>query len=310
MNAIVIIPCRNEAQTIQSVISSILDLKLGLGIIVVDNDSSDNTSELASSMGVRVIHETRLGKGYAFRRAIRDVDSDAVVMIDGDGTYDVRDIPPMLDKIIEGADMVIAKRVAISNSSYPLMHSFGNRFFSSFQKYLFNSKVEDSLSGFRAFSKGFIASFSLDSKGFELETDLNAHAFVMEANVINIESNYRERPANSHSKLSTIKDGFRIFFRSLNLLISWRPVFFASCVCIPIFLCALFLLLRPLSDYIEFGYVYRSPSLVTALTLLIFGSLIILVSILFSRLTRIERTIVRSFWKLSKYHSNSQKWSN
>lgn len=116
----VIIPCHDEATTIGGVIASLRSEIPFASIYVTDNGSTDGTAAIARDHGAKVITEARRGKGYAVRRLFADVEADYFVLVDGDGTYDPKAAPVLIDELIErGADMVVGKREAEPGGSPP-----------------------------------------------------------------------------------------------------------------------------------------------------------------------------------------------
>ena len=97
-------------------------------------------------------------------------------MVDGDSTYDPLPAPEMVQKIRLGYDMAVAVRSNSDSNAYRIGHKFGNSFLSRMQTIILNSKIEDTLSGYRAFSNIFIESFVMQPRGFEIEAALNIHA--------------------------------------------------------------------------------------------------------------------------------------
>ena len=126
----VLIPCYNEANAIVKVVTDFKSMLPDATIYVYDNNSTDNTAELAAQAGAVVRHEMKQGKGNVVRRMFREIDADCYLMVDGDGTYDPTDAPKMVQAILnEDVDMIVGDRLSTTyfqENSRP-MHNMGNR---------------------------------------------------------------------------------------------------------------------------------------------------------------------------------------
>ncbi len=271
----IIVPCYNEALSITATIKRLKESDSNLKIIVVDNCSTDNTAAIAKKLGVLVVKEPRKGKGFAFRAGIKhlDVDCQTVLMTDGDDTYLVNeDILKQSFKLVEedGYDMVIGARNKFKyvqntrTSHFRPGHKLGNAFFSSLYTKLFGLQISDALSGFRVMSRGFINSFLAGASEFELETELNAHAYLLDCSIIEVSVPYAGRLIGSNSKLSTYKDGWKILRKHLIILKNERPNFVYRLFSLPWLVIGVALSFRVLNDYFETGLVPKFPSLIAA----------------------------------------------
>lgn len=221
----VIIPCYNESKAIASVIDKAKRVLPDAEIYVYDNNSSDNTAQIAAEAGAIVRFVGRQGKGAVVRRMFADIDADVYVMTDGDMTYDLDAVPELIDTLIkQQKDMVVGTRREQQREAYRFGHRFGNAMLTFLVRFLFNIRQTDMLSGLRVFSKRFVKTFSARSDGFEIETELNVFTAMNDLPYAEVETNYFARPEGSFSKLSTIKDGFKILFIILRLFITERPL--------------------------------------------------------------------------------------
>lgn len=212
MRVAVAIPCFDEAPTIEKVVSGFRDSLPDADIIVFDNGSTDGSAELARKAGARVCLERRRGKGYVIRRIFESVDADICVLVDGDGTYLVEDVHALLKPLVDGeADMVVGNRLArASRDALADFRRCGNLIFLGLMNRLTRQSFQDVLSGYRAVNRKFLNTVSLRSKGFEIETELTLRAAKSGLVIRQVPIRYCERPPGSHSKLSPIRDGFRI----------------------------------------------------------------------------------------------------
>ena len=113
MDIAVLIPCYNEANTIAQVIHDFKKVLPEATIYVYDNNSTDNTAEIAKEAGATVRFESKQGKGNVVRRMFREVEADCYLMVDGDNTYNADDAPAIVQKMIETeADMIVGDRLS------------------------------------------------------------------------------------------------------------------------------------------------------------------------------------------------------
>jgi len=131
----------------------------------------------------------------------------SLAMVDGDASYDPATAPAMVAEVLDnGVDMVVARRVS-DGSAFPGGHTIGNQLLTVVFQRLFRLRLTDTLSGYRASSRRFVKTFPVLTRGFEVETDLDAHAARLDLRHAEIESAYTSRPTGSHSKLGTWRDG-------------------------------------------------------------------------------------------------------
>jgi glycosyltransferase involved in cell wall biosynthesis len=175
----VVVPAYNEAATIEHVLRRVLDLDVRKEVIVVDDGSADDTVRLASGVdGVRVIeHERNRGKGAAVRTGIGASRGDIVVIQDADLEYDPRDLPKLLEPLVEGvADVVYGTRLrgGEPQRAHLFWHYAGNRFLSLLTNVLYNTTISDMEVGYKAFDGDLIRSIPLVSDDFGFEPEVTA----------------------------------------------------------------------------------------------------------------------------------------
>lgn len=272
----VIIPCRNEAAGIAKVI---MDFRAALPwaeIHVCDNASTDETADMARSVGAIVHHESEPGKGNVIRRMFSDVEADVYVLVDGDDTYDAHSAPAMVDLLEnEELDMVVGTRAAQTGAAFRPGHQFGNYLFTTIIARIFGNRVSDVLSGYRVFSRRFVKSFPALSTGFETETEFTVHALELRMPIGEVSTPYKARPADSASKLNAIPDGIRILWTIIRLLKEERPLGFFGVSGALFAIAALVLAWPVFLTWLETGLVPRLPTavLATGLMLIAFLSL-------------------------------------
>jgi glycosyltransferase involved in cell wall biosynthesis len=289
----VIIPCLNEELGIKSVIQDIRSFLPGAQVIVIDNGSIDSTRQIAGALADLVLDENRKGKGFAAIRGFDKCKCDVILMVDGDGTYSIADAPKIVELIRAGVDMVVTKRIHIDSTAYRKGHLVGNKFFSRLQQMTIGTEVVDVFSGFRGFSREFIASFVTETKGFELEANLNSHSAVIGATVENLESLYAPRALGSSSNLSTYRDGIRILVSSLKQFLIWKPGVSFGSLGLVSSLTSFGLALIPITEFLTTGKILHIPTLVVASSLGVISILIIFYALLVTRIIAVQRENLR-----------------
>lgn len=271
----VVLPCYNEEAAIGGVIEGFRAALPGARIYVYDNNSTDRTIETARQAGAVVRSEARQGKGNVVRRMFADIEADAYVMADGDGTYDAESAPAMIRLLIdENLDMVVGTRTETGEgAAYRPGHRFGNRLFTFCVQALFGRRFSDILSGYRVFSRRFVKSFPCQSQGFEVETELTVHSLDLRLPVGEVGTPYSSRPEGSESKLNSVSDGFRILREILWLLKGNRPLMFFGSIAVFFALLSLALAVPLFVTYGETGLVPRFPTAVLSTGIMILSFL-------------------------------------
>lgn len=263
----VLIPCYNESLTIEKVVSDYKEALPEATIYVYDNNSSDHTDELARKAGAKVVYEYRQGKGNVIRSMFRDIDAECYLMIDGDDTYPAENAREMVDLVLnKGVDMVIRDRLSstyFTENKRPF-HNMGNRIVRSLINHLFHSNVKDIMTGYRAFSRLFVKSFPVLSKGFEIETEMTIHALDKNFLLEEIPVTYRDRPEGSESKLNTVSDGMKVLKTIASLFRDYKPLLFFSCASIICLLLGIGFFVPVFVSYIHTGLVEKIPTIIVS----------------------------------------------
>ncbi len=271
----VLIPCYNEAATIAAVVADFRAALPAATVYVYDNNSTDDTIARAAAAGAVVRREPLQGKGQVVRRMFADIEADAYILVDGDGTYDAAAAPRLLARLLaDGLDMVTGTRQHDSAAAYRRGHQLGNRVLTGVAAAIFGDRITDMLSGYRAFSRRFVKSFPALSAGFETETEFTVHALELAMPIGEIVVHYGERPVDSPSKLNTFRDGWRILRMIMMLIRNERPLRFFGMLGIITLLVAIALAIPVFVEYARTGLVPRLPTavLATGLSLLSFLS--------------------------------------
>lgn len=263
----VLIPCYNESRTIEKVVTDWKNALPEATIYVYDNNSSDNTAEIAKAAGAVVRFEHMQGKGNVIRRMFREIDAEVYLMVDGDDTYPAEYGSKMASEVLEGnADMVVGDRLSstyFTENKRPF-HNLGNTIVRSAINHLFHTDIRDIMTGYRAFSYLFVKSFPVLSKGFEIETEMTIHAVHKNMAVSNVVIEYRDRPEGSESKLNTYSDGFKVLRTIARLYRNYKPLGFFSVFALLLLLISAVLFLPILVHYIHTGLVPQFPTLIVS----------------------------------------------
>lgn len=288
----VLIPCLNEAMTIQKVIDDFRKALPGCEIYVGDNGSVDGSDKIAKLAGAKIIHEARRGKGFVVKRMFRDIDASTYILVDGDDTYDPETACKMVQMVQEGADLVNGVRVEDTSSNpYRAGHRFGNQLLTGIVKRLFGDEIEDMLSGYKGMSRRFIKSFPSFSEGFEVETEIVIHALEMGVTIGNVKGRYRSRPEGSFSKLHSLKDGRRILAQILILLKQEKPLLLFSSVSFILAVTSIVLGIPLILFYLKTGLVPRVPTAILSTGLMILAVLSFLVGLILDSISRSRKEV-------------------
>ena len=288
MKIAAIIPCYNEELTIKQVICDIQKYCPKCEIYVFDNNSSDNSYNIAKETGAIVNKVSYQGKGEVIRRAFADIDSDIYIMVDADMQYDLSEINNFINYFTENKlDMLNISREVVDETVHRKGHSFGNMMLTGFANFLFGKKFNDMLSGYRIFSKRFVKSFPANSRGFEIETELTIYALQMRLPIDEVSAKYIKRPEGSHSKLNTFKDGFRILFTIIYLLITEKPLLFFNTISLIFLGIGLFLGIGITIEYFETLKVERFPTAILTICLIILSGLSFSIGLLMKAISKV-----------------------
>lgn len=263
----VLIPCFNEAQTISKVVAEFKKVLPEAVVYVYDNNSTDNTAELAKAAGAVVRREYRQGKGNVIRRMFRDINAECYIMADGDDTYPAEFAREMADRVLlKHVDMVVGDRLSstyFEENKRPF-HNFGNTIVRNLINSLFKCEIKDIMTGYRAFSYLFVKTFPVLSKGFEIETEMSIHAVDKKLAVENVVISYRDRPDGSQSKLNTYSDGIKVLKTIFRLFKNYKPMQFFSGLALLLAAISMVFFLPVFIDFLHTGLVDRMPTLIVS----------------------------------------------
>lgn len=265
MTIAVLIPCYNEAKTIAKVVRDYRAALPEADIYVYDNNSTDHTDDIAREAGAIVRYEYRQGKGNVIRSMFREIDADCYLMIDGDDTYPAENAREMVNLVLERkVDMVVGDRLSATyyTENKRPFHNMGNWLVKGLVNTIFKGSVSDIMTGYRAFSYQFVKSFPVLSKGFEIETEMTIHALDKNLSVQSVQVEYRDRPADSPSKLNTYSDGMKVLRTIVRLYKEYRPMSFFGLLAALMALVSVILFIPVLGEYLRTGLVPRFPTLI------------------------------------------------
>jgi glycosyltransferase involved in cell wall biosynthesis len=231
-NLTIVIPCFNEEKGIKQVLEEIkscpLDRKkYSITPLVIDNNCTDRTAEIAKKMGAKVICELKKGKGNALRTAFRNIpkNCDFVFMMDGDATYKAKEIPRLLEPLENDfADVIVGSRLEgkMIGKAMSVSHRLANWLFTFIVRYFYGANVTDTCTGFFAWKREAITKLNgyIKSPGFAIEAEMITKMSRLKYKVYSVPITYE--PRHGDSKLSPFGDGLRITWMLLRNR-TWKP---------------------------------------------------------------------------------------
>lgn len=172
----VVIPCYNEEKGIQDVLQkmpSYVD-----DVVVIDNNSTDATSALATGLGAKVVFEPQRGYGRAYKTGFSAASGDIIATLDRDGTYPSVAIAPMIDFMVDNnLDFVSACRFPLrERNAMSLRNIIGNKVQTYAMRLLYFTTVKDSQSGMWVFKRALLEAFRLRSNGMSFSEEIKIEA--------------------------------------------------------------------------------------------------------------------------------------
>jgi glycosyltransferase involved in cell wall biosynthesis len=212
----VVMPCLNEAQTLEICIRkaqrALCDANIAGEVIIADNGSTDGSVEIAEKMGARVVNVRAKGYGNALMGGISAARGKYVVMGDADDSYDFGHIPRFVERLRQGADVVMGNRFrgGIQKDAMPVLHRYvGNPLLSRIGRLFFHSPVGDFYCGLRGFRKDAYERMGLRTTGMEFATEMVVKSTLLEMRVAEVPTTLSPDGRNRPPHLRTWRDGWR-----------------------------------------------------------------------------------------------------
>jgi glycosyltransferase involved in cell wall biosynthesis len=287
----ILIPCLNEELGVASVVREYAMAFPQADILVVDNGSEDGTAAAARAAGAALMTEKRRGKARAVATALAAIDTDLVLMVDGDGSYPAEGARFLVEEYFrEPVDMITGIRSAQNATQiFRPMHQWGMSVFAAVLNFVFRFKPLDLFSGLRLFSRRFYQHVPVLSRGFELEIELTIQAVDKNFSMTEVPVTFRSRTNGSESKLETVRDGLRILRLFVVLFRDYRPFAFFGTMSVVSAMFGLAAGSAPIAEYFQTGLVNRLPLAVLAASLMTLSILIGLVGLLLEANLRYHR---------------------
>ena len=265
----VVMPSLNEEGTIERCIEKVKGVfnenHIDGEIIVADN-STDKTAEIAKSLGATVITPDKRGYGNAYLAGLSYAKGDLIVIADSDGTYNLSEISRFLEPLIKGdADFVIGNRLGgnILKGAMPWHHRYiGNPILTKILNWLFRIKISDAHCGFRAFTREAYEKMDLRTSGMEFASEMVVEAARKNLRIKEVPITYY--PRITPSKLHSFNDGWR----HLRFMMLYKPIPFLFVPGLLVFLLGLLLSLTIL---------LRGNAETSHMHSLIFGSILVII---------------------------------
>lgn len=263
----VLLPCYNEALTIEKVVRDFKSALPSADIFVYDNNSIDDSAIIAEKAGAKVRYVRQQGKGFVVRRMFQEIDADCYIMADSDDTYPADEVMKLVKPVLDGdADMVVGDRLSSTylEENKRQFHGFGNKLVRFLIGWIFNHPIHDVMTGYRGFSRRFVKNCPVLSGGFEIETEMTLFSLDKRMPIVEVPITYRDRPQGSVSKLNTFSDGFKVLMMIFNMFRNYKPLAFFASVAAGLFLISLIAMIPVMRDYFHTGLVPKYPTLIVA----------------------------------------------
>lgn len=217
LNISVVIPCYNEEEGVRYVIESLPECVDE--VVVVDNNSTDATAEVARSLGANVVFEKRKGYGAAYKAGLPVATGDVIVTLDGDGTYPSEQIAELVDFLEDRRlDFISAARFPLKNpEAMNFTNKLGNIVLTIAMLLLYGTPIKDSQSGMWVFRRHVLPKLNLTSDGMPLSEEIKIEAIRAK------DVSFSEYHVNYHARVGEVKlDKWRDGFRNLVFLVKKR----------------------------------------------------------------------------------------
>ena len=263
----IVIPAKNEAGSLEALLPDLKDAYPDAEIILVNDGSSDNTSEICTVNSIiEVKHPYSKGNGAAIKSGARAATGDVIVFMDGDGQHQPKDIAALLQRIDEGYDLAVGARDYESQAS--IGRWVANTFYNKFSSWMVGHKILDLTSGFRAVKrKKFLQFLYLLPNGFSYPTTSTMAFFRAGLSVCYISIDVRRREGKSHIRL--LRDGIRFLLIIFKVGTLYSPLKLFTPLAAAFFTLAM----------LNYGFTYTSSGRFTNMSALLFISSLLFFSL-------------------------------
>lgn len=274
------IPAFNEEKNIASVIVKLQ--KITENIIVCDDGSQDMTSEIAKKLGTELItHKKNLGYGAAIRSIFlkaREMNIDALVTFDADGQHRIEDIEKVIKPIEDGnSDIVIGSRFLNKSENIPKYREIGIKAITSLLNVSAGSKITDSQSGFRCYSKQVLKKLNPSEYGMGISTEILIKASKLKFKISEVPITILyDGDTSTHNPVS---HGASVILSTMKYVSIERPLVFYGIPGIMLFGIGLFFLVWTLQIFTEHGQIMTNIAL-AAISGVFLGSLMMVTAII------------------------------
>jgi glycosyltransferase involved in cell wall biosynthesis len=274
----VILPARNEAASLATLLHRLKAILDDAEIILVDDGSTDATAQIARDQGARVIsHPYSMGNGAAIKTGARQAQGDILVFMDSDGQHDPADIPRLLAKLDGVYEMAVGARQLDTHAS--LSRRFANQFYNRLASWMTGYRIEDLTSGFRAVrARHFRKFLYLLPNGFSYPTTSTMAFFRSGFPVAYVPIRAAQRSGKSHIRV--LRDGARFFIIIIKIGALFSPMRFFLPVSFAVFMTGL----------LYYGYTYATMGRFTNMSavLFIYSLLIFLIGIVSEQISALH----------------------
>lgn len=223
MKLSIIMPCYNEEKTVGEILERVGKVEVnGVSkeIIFVDDGSTDDTFKIVSKLkggikGLNIVrHRKNRGKGSAIQTGLKHITGDIIIIQDADLEYDPRDIPRLIEPIIDGKSNAVygtrlrMKPVFFGENKTPfLLNFFGNRFLSLITSILYGQQITDMETGYKAFSKKALNGIKLNTHSFDFEPEITSKILKRGTKILEVDIKTKPRGYLEGKKIRAFRDG-------------------------------------------------------------------------------------------------------
>jgi glycosyltransferase involved in cell wall biosynthesis len=271
----IVLPAKNESAALKVLLPELISLYEGVEIIVVNDGSVDDTSDVCGKYNVKLIsHPYSKGNGAAIKTGARAATGDVLVFMDADGQHSPEDIKKLLDELERGHDMVIGARDSSSHASG--LRRIGNLFYNRLASYMSGHEISDLTSGFRAVRASIFNQFLyLLPNGFSYPTTITMALFRSGYSIKYVPIFCKKRTGNSHIKL--FKDGFKFLLIIFRITSLYSPLKIFFPVSASLFIIGIF--------YYGYTYLYQGRFTNMSIFILLTSIIIFLIGLLSEQIT-------------------------